>query len=49
MFEKLKEQYEKGYVTKTTLKGRVKLYATKPEKGITEEEYRLITGEDYEP
>lgn len=47
MFEKLKEQYAKGYVTKETLKGRVALYAAKPEKGITMEQYEEITGEEY--
>lgn len=47
MFEKLQAQYNAGYVTKATLKRRVALYDTKPEKGITAEEYKEITGEDY--
>lgn len=48
LFFELKEKYEYGYITKETLKGRVKLYETKPAKGITAEEYKEITGEDYE-
>lgn len=47
MFEKLKAQYGAGYVTKATLKRRVVLYDTKPEKGITAEQYEEITGEEY--
>lgn len=47
MFEELKLKYEMNYITKETLKGRVKLGKTKPAKGITEEEYKLITGEEY--
>lgn len=47
MFEKLAYQYKMGYVSKETLKGRVALYETKPNKGITAEEYKEITGEDY--
>lgn len=40
-FEKLKERYEAGRITKAMLKVYVK-------KGvITAEEYKLITGEDY--
>ena len=48
MFETLKTKYELHYITKETLKGRVKLYSTKPEKGITADEYYEITGEIYE-
>lgn len=48
LFESLKRKYELSYITKATLKGRVKLYATKPAKGITPEEYKEITGEKYE-
>lgn len=47
LFDKLFYQYRMGYITKETLKGRVKLYETKPEKGITPEEYQEITGEPY--
>ena len=47
MFEELKKKYELHYITKETLKGRVKLYAKKPDKGITAEEYKEITGEEY--
>lgn len=47
MYESLKEKYELHYITKETLKGRVKLYKSKPDKGITEEEYFEITGEVY--
>lgn len=48
MYEELKEKYEMGYISKSTLKGRVKLCETKPEKGITAEEYQLITNEEYQ-
>ena len=48
MFESLRVKYELHYITKETLRGRVKLYATKPAKGITAEEYEEITGEKYE-
>lgn len=48
MFEKLSTQFQMGYITKATLKRRVVLYETKPEKGITEDEYEEITGEPYE-
>lgn len=48
MFESLRVKYELHYITKETLRSRVKLYATKPAKGITAEEYEEITGEKYE-
>ena len=48
LFESLKAKYELSYITKKTFKGRVELYATKPDKGITAEEYEEITGEKYE-
>ncbi|MDD2954581.1 MAG: XkdX family protein [Parabacteroides sp.] len=48
MYESLRNKYELNYITKATLKGRVRLYATKPAKGITPEEYEEITGEVYE-
>lgn len=48
MFESLRVKYELHYITKETLRGRVKLYSTKPAKGITAEEYEEITGEKYE-
>lgn len=48
MFNQLKYQYSLGYVAIETLKGRVELYKTKPLKGITEDEYKEITGIEYE-
>ena len=42
MFEKLRERYEKNYVTKEQLARYVQLHA------ITPEEYEEITGEPYE-
>lgn len=48
LFTSLYEKYQLNFITKDTLKGRVKLYATKPDKGITSEEYFEITGEAYE-
>lgn len=47
LFEKLKEQYENNYITIETLRGRVELGKKKPSKGITEEEFFEITGEEY--
>jgi len=46
-FEELQEKYEKQYITTATLKGWVLLNTKKPGKGITAEEYKTITGEDY--
>lgn len=48
MYAELLSQYKMHYVTKATLKKRVALYETKPEKGITAAEYEEITGEEYE-
>lgn len=47
MFEKLKKKWELGWITRETLKGWVKVNEKKPGKGITPEEYKAITGEDY--
>ena len=47
MFTTLLSQYNLGYISKETLKGRVRLYETKPNKGITPEEYKEITNENY--
>lgn len=47
MYEKLKAKWEKGYITKATLRGWVALNEKKPGKGITAEEYAEITGEEY--
>jgi len=47
-FEYFKNQYEKNYITKDTLKKYVQIGLKKPEKGITAEEYEEITGEPYE-
>lgn len=47
-FDMLKERWEKDYITKHTLKGWVVLNEKRAGKGITAEEYKEITGEDYE-
>lgn len=47
MYEKLKEKWEMGYITQDTLKGWVTINAKHPGRGITSEEYRDITGEEY--
>lgn len=47
-FENLKRQYDKKYISKSTLRGYVQLYAVLPAVGITEAEYEEITGEPYE-
>jgi len=47
MYEKLKAKWEMGYITLGTLRGWVAVNAARPGKGITPEEYRAITGEEY--
>lgn len=47
MYEKLKLQYEQGYVTKETLKTWVKINSIKRGRGITKVQYKEITGETY--
>ena len=46
-FEELQEKYQKQYITTVTLKGWVLLNTKKPGKGITPDEFKTITGEDY--
>ncbi len=48
-FDYFKNQYEKNYITKETLKKYVIIGLKKPAKGITADEYEEITGEPYEP
>ena len=43
-FEELKAKYEKQYITETTLRGWVLLNDKRPGRGITAEEFELITG-----
>lgn len=47
MYERLKAKWEMGYITRDTLRGWVAIEAKRPGKGITQEEYREITGEEY--
>lgn len=47
-YDMLKERWDKDYITKGTLKGWVALNEKRAGKGITAEEYKEITGEDYE-
>lgn len=47
-YENLKTQYDKGYISKQTLRGYVSLYTVMPSVGITAEEYEEITGESYD-
>lgn len=47
-FEYYKSQYEKGWIAKETLKKWVAMASRLPALGITEEEYKTITGEEYE-
>lgn len=47
MYEKLKNQYEQGFVTKDTLKIWVKINTLKRGRGITKTQYKEITGETY--
>lgn len=48
MFEELKEKWERGYISIETLRGWVALNTRKPGKGITPEQFKEITGVDYE-
>ena len=47
-FDSLKKKWEMDYITKDTLKGWVALNEKRAGKGITAEEYKEITGEEYE-
>lgn len=47
-YEMLAEKWAKGYITKDTLAGWVKLNEKKPGMGITPAEYEAITGEKFE-
>lgn len=48
-YEYCKEQYEKGYMTDSTLKKWVLVHQkSNGTNGITTEEYKEITGEPYE-
>lgn len=47
-FDTLNEKYKMKYITKETLAGWVALNERAPGRGITADEYREITGEDYE-
>ena len=46
-FEYFKNQYDRNWITKDTLKKYVQIGLKKPERGITAEEYEEITGEPY--
>lgn len=48
MFEQLKEKWQKGWITRATLRGWVALEQKRPGAGITPEQYEEITGEKYE-
>ena len=48
VFVELKKKYDKGYITKATLKGWVRIERKVKGRGITEEQYEQITGEKYE-
>ena len=47
-FEYYKEQFEKNWITKATLKQWVAMQPRLPALGITADEYKTITGEPYE-
>ena len=47
-FEYFKDQYERNWITKATLRKWVQVGFKKPAQGITPEEYEEITGEPYE-
>lgn len=48
LLEKLKTRWAMGYISIDTMKGWVKLEEVRPGTGITVEEYRQITGVDYD-
>lgn len=48
LFEKLKTRWAMGYISIDTMKGWVRLGEARPGTGITAEEYRQITGIDYD-
>ena len=47
MYAELLEKWHMNYVTLATMKKWVKAHDKNPEKGITREEFKEITGEDY--
>ena len=47
-FEKLKQQFEVGYVTRPQLRRWVAINSKNSSKGITKEEYKEITGDEYD-
>ncbi len=47
-YESLKLKWERGYITRETLRGWVSINERKPGAGITAEEYTAITGESLE-
>lgn len=48
LFERLKTRWDMGYISDDTLKGWVKLEEARPGTGISVEEYRQITGKEYD-
>lgn len=48
-YDTYKDQYARNWITKATLRQWVSMQARLPMLGITAEEYKEITGEDYEP
>ena len=46
-FNDLKRRYEMNYITIDQLRRWVVINQKKPELGITAEEFKLITGQDY--
>lgn len=48
LYEKMKSRYEMGFVTEETLKGWVKIEEKRPGRGLTREQFKEITGKEYE-
>lgn len=46
-YEELAYKYKMGWITDGTLRGWVALNQKKDGYGITEEEYKMITGKEY--
>ena len=48
LFEKMKKYYAANFATKETLAGWVRINKKRPGRGLTPEQYKEITGEDYQ-
>lgn len=47
-YKMLKNRWDLGWITEETLRGWVEINERKPGKGITAEEFEMITGKKFE-